>query len=368
MINEVKNCSGCGLCYANCPVNAIQKVERERGATYFEANETCIKCGKCIKLCPTFKDLQHEEQNTFWSAAAKDKNATNLSSSGGAAYEISKEILNRGGVVYGAAWDIYSQSVKHLKVISVEDLRLLQGSKYVQSEIEKETYESVAVDIKNKKVLFIGCPCQVAAIRSLCGDQENLYTVDIVCHGVSSPKLLKEQLNLIVHEPVKTISFRDGLRFRLRVETETEVYEERAGLVPYYSLYLNFASLRETCYSCRYANRRRVGDITIGDYIENGTGNSLIISNTAKGKDILDLIKERMVFVEHEIDLLSINHSFNRATDKPAQTLRFTELYSKYGLKRAYEASFRKLVFKRKIQTLIGEETIKKIKGLVKTK
>ena len=366
MINEVKNCSGCGLCYASCPVNAIHKVQRERGVTYFEANETCIKCGKCIKLCPTFKDLRHEEQTTFMSAAVKDKKALNLSSSGGAAYEISKEILNQGGIVYGAAWDMNSQSVKHIKVIAVDDLQLLQGSKYVQSEIDKDTYNNVAVEVKNRKVLFIGCPCQVAAIRSLCGDHENLYTVDIVCHGVSSPKLLKEQLNLIVHEPVKAISFRDGLRFRLRVETETEEYEERAGLVPYYSLYLNFASLRETCYSCRYANRKRVGDITVGDYIENGMGNSLIIANTAKGKDFLDLIKERMTFVEHEINLLLINHSFNKPTDKPIQTDRFTELYSKYGLKRAYEASFRKLVFKRKIQSLIGEETIKKIKGLVK--
>lgn len=366
MINEVKNCSGCGLCYASCPVKAIHKVERERGVTYFEANETCIKCGKCIKLCPTYKDLQHDEQKVFLSAAAKDKNAIALSSSGGAAYEISKEILNRGGVVYGAAWDIHSQSVKHIKAIAADDLKLLQGSKYVQSEIDKETYESVVADLKDKEVLFIGCPCQVAAIRSLCCDHENLYTIDIVCHGVSSPKLLKEQLDLIVHEPVRAISFRDGLRFRFRVETENEVYEERAGLVPYYSLYLNFASLRETCYSCRYANRKRIGDITVGDYIENGMGNSLIICNTDKGNAVIQSVKERMNYGEHEINLLSINHSFNKPTDKPMQTARFTELYPKYGLKRAYEASFRKLVFKRKIQSLVGEEMIKKIKGLVK--
>lgn len=366
MINEVKNCSGCGLCYANCPVRAIHKVERERGTIYFEASETCINCGKCVKLCPTFKELQHDEQKTFLSACIKD-NAIKNSSSGGAAYEISKEILNRGGAVYGAAWDIQSQSVKHIKVTSVNNLTHLQGSKYVQSEIDKDTYDSIASDIKNREVLFIGCPCQVAAIRSLCGNHENLYTVDIVCHGVSSPKMLKEQLELIVHEPVKTISFRDGLRFRLRVETENKVYEERAGMVPYYSLYLNFASLRETCYSCRYANRKRVGDITIGDYIENGNGNSLIISNTDKGRDIIQSIKERVEFVEHEINLLEINHSFNKPTNKPLQTEKFTELYSKYGLKRAYETSFRKLVIKRKIQSLIGEKTIKKIKGLLKS-
>ncbi len=366
MINDVKNCSGCGLCYANCPVNAIHKVERERGIIYFEADETCLKCGKCIKLCPTFKDMKHDEQETFLSAITKDKKAKKYSSSGGAAYEISKEILNRGGVVYGASWDIQSQSVKHSRVSFVNDLYLLQGSKYVQSEIDRETYNNVLNDLKDKKVLFIGCPCQVAAIRSLCGDHENLYTIDIVCHGVSSPKLLKDQLDLIVHEPVKEVSFRDGLRFRLRVETENEIYEERAGLVPYYSLYLNFASLRETCYSCGYANRRRVGDITVGDYIENGMGKSLIISNTDNGKLITQSIKERMDSVEHDINLLTCNHSFNKPTDKPAQTQKFTKLYSKYGLKRAYEATFRKQVFKRKIQSLVGEETLKKIKKIIK--
>jgi coenzyme F420-reducing hydrogenase beta subunit len=366
LINDIKNCSGCGLCYATCPLNAIKKVERERGTVYFQADDNCVKCGKCVKLCPSLKDFSNDDQKTFLSASVKNEDVFSKSSSGGAAYEIAKKIISIGGVVYGAAWDIKSQSVKHIKISTINDICLIQGSKYVQSEIDKNTYEDIVSNLQKTIVLFIGCPCQVAALRSLSNDHPNLYTVDIVCHGVSSPKLLKEQLNMVVKDPINSISFRDGLKFRLRVETANAVYEKRAGQIPYYSLYLNFASLRETCYSCKYANRKRVGDITVGDYIEDGRGNSLIISNTIKGRSIVEDIKKEIDYVERDIDLLKVNHSFNQPTEKPKQTDKFTKFYAKYGLKRAYEMSFTKLVIKRKIQVLVGDDLIKTIKGLVR--
>ena len=366
MIHDIQQCSGCGLCEAVCPVGAVRPVERERGVTYYEENAACIKCGKCRKLCPSLKEMYHPEQKSFLSVASLDGGVFKGASSGGAAYELARAFIEDGGVVYGAAWDVETQSVRHIRVTGTEELHRLSGSKYVQSEIGRGTYESVTEDLRGGRVLFIGCPCQVAAVRSLSGDADNLFTVDLVCHGVSSPKLLSEQLKMLVSEPVEKLSFRNGLRFRMRVETEHETFEKGGYDVPYYSLYLNFASLRETCYSCRYARRARVGDVTVGDYIENGKGNSLLIRNTEKGAELAEKILPRLEVTGHEIELLKINHAFNKPTVKHPQTEKFTRLYPEKGLKRAYAASFRRLAAKRKLRSLIGEGTAAKLKRIVK--
>lgn len=250
MIDSIDWCSGCGLCYSVCPKDAIEKMEDKRGFYEYKCNsEKCIRCTLCIKKCPSNHTLFHEKQNSFYVVAVPNNQR---SSSGGISYALSTKYLSLGGVVYGAAWDVKKQAVRHIRVNTLSDLTRIQGSKYVQSEISKDILVDIKKTLKEKKVLFFGCPCQVAEVRSYTDDNENLMCVDLICHGVNSPRMLSEQIKLITFDEVKDLSFRDGLNFRLKIETDQTIYEANGYNVPYYALYLQFASLRENCYKCKY--------------------------------------------------------------------------------------------------------------------
>ncbi len=364
MISEIKDCSGCGVCYASCPVKAIEPVFRERGVIYYRENDKCIKCGLCLSVCPSRKDFYHEKLKDFYAAKTRDKVAFSASASGGIGYELARSFISQGDVIYGAAWDFSKQKVVHKRVESLKDLKKLQGSKYVQSIITREVYEDIRNVLLDKKVLFIGCPCQVAAVRSFTKDHANLYCVDIICHGVSSEKLLSEQIKLITKDPVIDISFRDGLDFRLKLTTSKKVYEKNGYDNPYYSLYLNFASLREQCYSCRYAQQKRVGDITLGDYVENKCGLSFLGCNSRKGELLLDQIRNACDFEKKDIILAEKNVALFRPTLKSSKVDRFTKRYRIYGLEKAYYLTFLELVFKRKIRSFLGDNLYSKIKSI----
>ena len=89
----------------------------------------------------------------------------------------------------------------------------MQSSKYVQSDLQK-CYSAVKQRIKEgKTILFTGTPCQVAGLYVyLEGTNiENIYTLDLICHGVPSPKFLKKYFqyqNTRMGEPVKSYNFR----------------------------------------------------------------------------------------------------------------------------------------------------------------
>ena len=83
--------------------------------------------------------------------------------------------------------------VNHIEVNSLDDLDLLHGSKYVQSNIG-DIYRTVKSLLeKGQYVLFSGTPCQVAGLYGFLGheDYENLLTCDFVCHRLPSPGVSK---------------------------------------------------------------------------------------------------------------------------------------------------------------------------------
>lgn len=364
MIDLVDWCSGCGLCYIICPQNAIYKIEDERGFYKYECNhQKCIKCGLCIKKCPSNNTLLHEKQNTFY---VVDFPNNKRSSSGGICYALAAKYLSLGDVVYGAAWNVEKQAVTHIRVDTLNDLKRIQGSKYVQSEVSKKLLMNIKKDLKEKKVLFFGCPCQVAELRSFTNDNENLMCVDLVCHGVNSPKMLSDQIKLITVDKVKDLSFRDGLNFRFKIRTNQKSFEKNSYDVPYYSLYLQFASLKESCYKCKYACDTRVGDITVGDYVENNIGMSMVVVNTHKGYSLFKKLDGYLYFDKKNISLAYKNHAFTRPTDKNSLTDRFTINYKRYGLKKAYYITFYKFAIKRMLKKIFGDKYYEKIKGILK--
>ena len=87
----------------------------------------------------------------------------------------------------------------------------MRGSKYVQSNIS-DVYEKIEELLKaNKKVLFTGTGCQIAAIKSLLNNKynSNIFYLEILCHGVTSPELWNEYINSKFNtKEIKDINFR----------------------------------------------------------------------------------------------------------------------------------------------------------------
>lgn len=358
------DCCGCGLCEALCPQNCIEQIPAERKSEVFVKGENCIQCGLCDKVCPLKNDLYHERQETFFKAESTNNDTLKKSASGGIAHELAVAVIQSGGIVYGAAWNVSNQRVEHSCAKYLEDLSVFQGSKYVQSIITQETYKSILRDVKERTVLFIGTPCEVAAVRSYTKDANNLICIDLVCHGVPSPQMFTDQLMQITDRPIKSVSFRERLNFRLRVDDGQKVYECPWEDNPYYSLYVHFASLREYCYRCKFACNTRVGDVTVGDFTEEGKGYSCVVVSTDKGKGWFSRINEKLILEVKPLELLRGNHAFNQPTTKHPNTDEFSELYKSEGLERAYRKTFIKFRMKRTAKKMLGENTYQKIKTL----
>ena len=135
------------------------------------------------------------------------------SSSGGVFTLLGKWAIENGGAVAGAAYTPDCYSVAHQIAETEAELAPLRGSKYVQSEMGM-TYRQVKEILQaDRPVLFTGCPCQVAGLYKFLGkDYQNLYTVELVCHGVPaqsiSAKLVKEQ-EQVVGSKAQSVNKRD---------------------------------------------------------------------------------------------------------------------------------------------------------------
>ena len=363
---HIEDCCGCGLCEALCPQNCIEHIPAERKSEVFIKGENCIQCGLCDRVCPLKNDLFHERQEKFYKAESANFVTLKRSSSGGIAHELAVAVIESGGIVYGAAWSAINQRVEHCRAQDLESLSAFQGSKYVQSIITKDTYKSILIDVQEKTVLFIGTPCEVAAVRRYTKDADNLICIDLICHGVPSPEMFTDQLKHITDSSIKSVSFRDRLSFRLRIDDGQKVYESSWEDNPYYSLYMHFASLREYCYRCKFACETRVGDITVGDYTENGKGYSCVVLSTDKGEEWFGHIIEKLITEVKPMELLRGNHSFNQPTIKHKNTDRFSELYKNEGLERAYRKTFASFNMKRKAKKLLGNRFYTGVKRVLK--
>ena len=186
-------CYGCSACCVSCPVNAITMTVDEKGFRYPEINlEQCIHCNKCIKACQRVHSPNKNGEYLYVCAMQhKSLDVLKLCSSGGAFVALSDYILSSGGVVVGAVFDPELKKVVHRIAHTVAERNKMCGSKYVQSDISDillKTKEEVST---GKLVLFTGTPCQVSALKAFLEnkDYDNLYTIDVICHGVPSPKV-----------------------------------------------------------------------------------------------------------------------------------------------------------------------------------
>lgn len=146
----------------------------------------------------------------------KDTEKLMASQSGGAFTAIATAFLKCGGVVYGCGMDDSNQAV-YKRIDHIEKLEEIKGSKYVQAKLEN-TYASIEADLKSGKiVLFSGTPCYVMAVKQYFSRNKfynNLYTVDLICHGVPSPRVYNNYLHYLerkMKSKVKKFIFRDKI-------------------------------------------------------------------------------------------------------------------------------------------------------------
>lgn len=335
---EKNNCCGCSACEQRCPKHCIKMQEDEEGFLYPEIDPAeCIDCRICEKVCPFEIDLDSQKPLITYAAINPDTNERINSSSGGIFSLLARKVLQKGGVVFGASFD-RQWKVCHKAVERESDLYLFRGSKYVQSRIDGAYQEAKEFLNRGRIVLFSGTACQIAGLRLfLMKDYENLLTVDVVCHGVPSPRVWDDYVRYLrrakgtindnntiftsqIGEPeIDGISFRDKQEgwkkyaFVVRysagqkeptnndnstVETIFEVREPMSKNV-YMQGFLNNLFLRPSCHMCKVKGGRCGSDITLGDFwgirdllpeIDDDKGVSLSIANTRKGKAYINSV------------------------------------------------------------------------------
>ena len=356
VISRPEECCGCTACSQVCPQYCITMEYDKEGFIYPIIDEqTCIGCGKCKMVCPV---LNHDGGRTpIKVLAQKNKNekVRSTSSSGGVFYEVAKQFILERGIVYGCALD-ENMVAKHMKVDTLEGLESLKSSKYVQSDMGAIMSEVKANLQAGNRVLFSGTPCQTAGLRNYLGrDYENLFLIDVLCHGVPSPKLFADYLKVLSDKyggvPV-SVNFRNKQRGWKRLYMEVRFnngkrYFIYSGYDRYESLFLNNMSLRPSCYECKFAKAERYGDITLGDFWgigkkypvwDDDKGISVVMLNTEKGMQIYHKVSGQFEGREESLDLAKAGQrTLYAPTLKNPNRDSFYKIFSEEGTVAALE-------------------------------
>ena len=311
-ISSVKDkCVGCSACFHNCPIQCISFNKNEEGFYYpIVDNIKCINCEKCLESCPVITE-NTESPNNCIAARAKDNVLVSSSTSGAIFPLLASLIINKEGLVYGAA---YSEDllVEHIGISTYNQIKQLQTSKYVQSNIQHIYCEIKEKLSQDKTVLFSGTPCQVKGLYTyLKNKPDNLFTVDIVCHGVPSEVAYKKYLSWLENKynsRVITINFRSkcsGWRNYSIVVTfaNGKQYQSYHWDDPFIRAFIRGLDLRESCYSCSFRGKYYSADLTLGDLWgsekicpewNDDRGISLIITHSEKGNKLLNNIQKKI--------------------------------------------------------------------------
>lgn len=360
-------CTGCGTCVAVCPSSCIEMEKRELGHEYPVVDtQACVGCGKCLKVCHAVKEFaQGGFEGRAFAVQARDPRILEDSSSGGAFTLLASAMLGAGGAVYGSSWS-RGRGAVHTRVSSLEGLVALRRSKYVRSDTTG-VFDFVKRDLdKGIKVLFVGVPCQVAALKTFLGaSHENLVTVDLVCHGVPSSAFFEDYLRWFEKKVGKRL-----VKYNSR-DKVTEgwsclgSYKVEAGPTsalsvddPYVLTFGQGSIFRECCYSCPYAGPRRVGDITLGDFwgverlrlgIDLDGGVSVVLVRTEAGQRLFEQACEKVAYV-NEVrfeDAARSNANLTHPSTMPFERGQLANAYATGGF--AAVASLSKRVYKREI-------------------
>ncbi len=344
----IKKCTGCAACCNTCPVDAIAMIEGHNTFLYPHIDESkCINCGRCEKICivNNLKKNNIKPKKMYAFRACEDIRMK--CSSGGVFPILANQIIENGGYVCGAAFD-EDFHLKHILVSDKESLRKLYLSKYVQSNIGA-IYKEIEQLLKaNKTVLFCGTPCQVAGLKNaLNKDYKNLFTIDIVCHGVPSQKLFDLYLKDIANgKSIKNIIFRNKEfgwsceRMWIEFDDGSVYNKSRAEGDPYVTAFLENIDLRDSCENCKFSELPRIGDLTIGDFWgidkvdstqQDKFGTSIVLCNSHKGEKLFALLEGKGIIKEYPFNENLPNRLNNAVFSHSKQKDRFFTLLNHHS-------------------------------------
>lgn len=335
-ITDKKNCCGCSACVQRCPKQCIRLEEDTEGFLYPQVDEeTCIKCGLCEKVCPILNQADKLSVLEVLAVKNPDDEERMNSSSGGVFLPLAREVINQGGVVFGAVYD-ESWEVHHVYAEKIGDVYPMMGSKYLQSKIGNSFKDAERFLKQGREVLFVGSPCQIAGLRTYLRNKQypNLLAVDFLCHGVPSPGVWRRYLaetyggydakeqsrlqatagknsvllsSLNATSPIGDIKFRDKresgwkkFRFVVRqksaskADQNTVLSSDIHYMNPFMQGFLFDIYLRPSCYACKCKNGVSHSDMTIADFwginqsapeFDDDKGVGLVLLNTKKGEE-----------------------------------------------------------------------------------
>lgn len=260
--------------------------------------------------------MMNWKQPKVFAVQHKDESVRATSRSGGIFTALSDYVLEQGGVVYGCVLTEDFEAV-HVRANTKHERDRMRGSKYIQSRIN-DTYKNVKHDIEaDRKVLFSGTSCQIAGLKEYLGKEcENLLCIDIVCHGVPSPKVWKAYLawqEKKNRSKIKKVNFRNKKDFGWRdhIETLCLANEQTVNSKVFTTLFYGHSILRPCCYKCPYKSVMHPGDITIADYwgiekaapeFDDNKGVSLVLVNNERGIEVFDAVKEQIKWKETRLE------------------------------------------------------------------
>ena len=360
-------CTSCLACFNACPFGAISITENSLSVKVPTVdNELCRNCGLCENSCPILNVTTFNEPQKAIALYSKKDYDKRTCASGGAATVFSREIIIRGGVVYGAT--SHGGYPKYIRVSTENELELLKGSKYVYCDPGK-VYVKIREDLLAGKIcLFIGTPCNVAGLYSfLRKDYKTLFTVDLICHGTPPYAYLKKHLmsKSVNLDEIKSISFRGSIDFHTTVFNHDGkiIYKRNQYEDEYFSAFMKGVMFRPSCYKCPYARKERVSDITIGDFwgISKGALNnymgkiSLAMINTDKGGILFDMSKLSFVWEQRSVEEAVLG---NIQLQKPSRWIKEAQIFhdcyiEASSIQKAFKQSgILGLVFKNKLRRI----------------
>lgn len=353
MICEMSVCCGCGLCVYSCKFQAVCLKEDEEGFLYpwIDKNK-CVNCGICQKMCPAINNNLStekllEKERTF---AGYNSNLNELlkSSSGGAGHAIACAILRQGGIVFGVRFNENYRGASYTQITTFGELEVLRGSKYIESD-RSILFERIEEAIKTgKKILVIGLPCDIAAVRSLVGVANNLYTCKLICRSNTSNRVLRQYLEKCEHKEKSSIQ-RLSLRYKKRnvpmLPTKIKIEYENGNISVEDFTKTDFGKAfqimaRPSCLQCNYKNIDGIADLTIGDFqgltgeeeYYNINGVSLICEHTEKGKELLGLIDNFYLYEVPYKEVMQYNWMIKKSIPKSPFRDEFSYYFRKDNL------------------------------------
>lgn len=313
-------CTGCSACEQVCAHGAIHMRQDYEGFVYPHVDtKKCNECGLCSMICPQKQgEEQREEKTEIYATYNTNENVRAASTSGGLFSLFAQWVIEQGGVVFGAAYTD-TWMVRHEVAKDANEYARFRGSKYVQSDVTV-IYKQVKTYLKDDIwVLFSGTPCQIDGLKAyLRKDYEKLLTIDVVCHGVPSPKLwskflnwLKKKHDIKNFEDIRLRDKRKGWeKCRVVFDCISNSCEKKSlvffwGGDTYTNLFEQGISLRPSCNQCKYRSIMHPSDITLGDCwhfqayapeLFDNKGLSMIMLHTEKGKQLFKELTTSLVY------------------------------------------------------------------------